>query len=209
MLARGPRAAKAESHRSPRRHPRRSRPASTGSTARPRRMSTTAVRRRAAVGAERAAAAHPGRLHGPPEARSLPRVVGANRFASGTGIDWAHAEALAFAALLREGHPIRLTGQDTERGTFSQRHLVLHDARNGQTICPMQQPAGRERGFRALQQPALGARLPRLRIRLQPGGSARRSCFGRLSSATSSTAPRRSSTSSSPPASRSGVKPRA
>ena len=53
-------------------------------------------------------------------------------------IDWAHAEALAFASLLAEGTPIRLTGQDTERGTFSQRHLVLHDAKTGQTICPIQ-----------------------------------------------------------------------
>jgi 2-oxoglutarate dehydrogenase E1 component len=58
-------------------------------------------------------------------------------FAEGTGIDWAHAEALAFASLLREGNPIRLTGQDTERGTFSQRHLVLHDAKNGQTVSPI------------------------------------------------------------------------
>jgi multifunctional 2-oxoglutarate metabolism enzyme len=54
------------------------------------------------------------------------------------GIDWAHAEALAFASLLTEGTPLRLTGQDTERGTFSQRHMVLHDAKNGQTICPIQ-----------------------------------------------------------------------
>jgi 2-oxoglutarate dehydrogenase E1 component len=54
------------------------------------------------------------------------------------GIDWAHGEALAFASLLTEGTPIRLTGQDTERGTFSQRHLVLHDAKNGQTVCPIQ-----------------------------------------------------------------------
>ncbi len=54
------------------------------------------------------------------------------------GIDWAQAEQLAFASLLTEGAPIRLTGQDVERGTFSQRHLVLHDARTGQTICPIQ-----------------------------------------------------------------------
>jgi len=54
------------------------------------------------------------------------------------GIDWAHAEALAFASLLTEGTPLRLTGQDTERGTFSQRHMVLHDAKNGQTFCPIQ-----------------------------------------------------------------------
>src|ERR1044071_5124558 len=50
------------------------------------------------------------------------------------GIDWAHAESLAFASLLAEGTPVRLTGQDSERGTFSQRHLVLHDAKTGQRI---------------------------------------------------------------------------
>jgi 2-oxoglutarate decarboxylase len=53
-------------------------------------------------------------------------------------IDWSHAEALAFASLLTEGTPLRLTGQDTERGTFSQRHMVLHDAKTGQTVCPIQ-----------------------------------------------------------------------
>ncbi|MDP9347262.1 MAG: multifunctional oxoglutarate decarboxylase/oxoglutarate dehydrogenase thiamine pyrophosphate-binding subunit/dihydrolipoyllysine-residue succinyltransferase subunit, partial [Actinomycetota bacterium] len=58
------------------------------------------------------------------------------------GIDWAHAESLAFASLLTEGIPIRLTGQDTERGTFSQRHMVLHDAKTGQTICPIQSLPG-------------------------------------------------------------------
>jgi multifunctional 2-oxoglutarate metabolism enzyme len=57
---------------------------------------------------------------------------------SPAGIDWAHAEALAFASLLTEGTPLRLTGQDTERGTFSQRHMVLHDAKTGQTVCPIQ-----------------------------------------------------------------------
>lgn len=46
-------------------------------------------------------------------------------------IDWAHGETLAFASILADGTPIRLTGQDSERGTFSQRHLVLHDAVNG------------------------------------------------------------------------------
>ena len=61
---------------------------------------------------------------------------------SGPSIDWAHAEALAFATLLTEGTPLRLTGQDTERGTFSQRHLVLHDAKTGQTVCPIQNLPG-------------------------------------------------------------------
>jgi 2-oxoglutarate dehydrogenase E1 component len=54
------------------------------------------------------------------------------------GIDWAHAEALAFASLLVDGVPIRISGQDTERGTFSQRHLVLHDAVTGQRYVPLQ-----------------------------------------------------------------------
>jgi 2-oxoglutarate decarboxylase len=58
------------------------------------------------------------------------------------GIDWAHAEQLAYASLLTEGTPIRLTGQDVERGTFSQRHLVLHDAKTGQTVCPIQSLPG-------------------------------------------------------------------
>jgi 2-oxoglutarate dehydrogenase E1 component len=53
-------------------------------------------------------------------------------------IDWAHAEALAFASLLEEGTPIRLTGQDTERGTFSQRHAVLYDAETDERYVPLQ-----------------------------------------------------------------------
>jgi 2-oxoglutarate dehydrogenase E1 component len=53
-------------------------------------------------------------------------------------IDWAHAESLALASILADGTPIRLTGQDTERGTFSQRHLVLHDATNGNRWSPLQ-----------------------------------------------------------------------
>jgi 2-oxoglutarate dehydrogenase E1 component len=54
------------------------------------------------------------------------------------GIDWGQAEELAFASLLVEGIPVRLTGQDTERGTFSHRHLVLHDAENGEVYTPLQ-----------------------------------------------------------------------
>src|SRR5213596_2347186 len=63
------------------------------------------------------------------------------------GIEWAHAEALAFASLVVEGTPIRLTGQDTERGTFSQRHLVLHDAVNGQRHAPIQSLPGARAPF--------------------------------------------------------------
>ena len=54
------------------------------------------------------------------------------------GIEWAHAEALACASLLTEGVPLRLTGQDAERGTFSQRHLMLHDALDGKAWAPIQ-----------------------------------------------------------------------
>jgi 2-oxoglutarate dehydrogenase E1 component len=54
------------------------------------------------------------------------------------GIDWGHAESLAFASLLVDGVPVRLTGQDTQRGTFSHRHLVLHDAATGELYTPMQ-----------------------------------------------------------------------
>ena len=65
-------------------------------------------------------------------------IAGAGPVADRPRLDWAHAEALAFASLLTGGTPVRLTGQDTERGTFSQRHLVLHDAKTGQTVCPIQ-----------------------------------------------------------------------
>jgi 2-oxoglutarate dehydrogenase E1 component len=54
------------------------------------------------------------------------------------GIDWGHAESLAFATLLAEGIPVRLTGQDTERGTFSHRHLVFHDVHSGERYAPIQ-----------------------------------------------------------------------
>jgi 2-oxoglutarate dehydrogenase E1 component len=58
------------------------------------------------------------------------------------GIDWAHAESLAFGSLLTEGIPIRITGQDVQRGTFSHRHMVLHDAKNGQAVSPIQNLPG-------------------------------------------------------------------
>src|SRR6185436_1213968 len=54
------------------------------------------------------------------------------------GIDWGHAEALAFASLLTEGTSVRLSGQDSERATFSHRQAVLHDAESGETYVPLQ-----------------------------------------------------------------------
>jgi 2-oxoglutarate decarboxylase len=53
-------------------------------------------------------------------------------------LDWALAEALAFASLLSEGIPVRISGQDTERGTFSHRHAVLRDANTGEKYAPLQ-----------------------------------------------------------------------
>jgi len=53
-------------------------------------------------------------------------------------IDWALGEALAFGSLVLEGTPVRLSGQDSGRGTFSQRHLVFYDYENARDYCPMQ-----------------------------------------------------------------------
>lgn len=53
-------------------------------------------------------------------------------------LDWASAESAAFATLLVNGHPIRMTGQDCERGTFSQRHAVLHDPKTGEKYVPLE-----------------------------------------------------------------------
>ena len=53
------------------------------------------------------------------------------------GIDWGHAEALAFASLLTEGVSVRITGQDAERGTFSHRQAVLHDVETGDVYVPL------------------------------------------------------------------------
>lgn len=67
--------------------------------------------------------------------RTLDKRV--DEFGEETALDWAHAEALAFGSLLKDGVPIRLTGQDSERGTFSQRHLVFHDVETGATEMPL------------------------------------------------------------------------
>jgi 2-oxoglutarate decarboxylase len=53
-------------------------------------------------------------------------------------VDWGMAESLAFASLLASGIPVRITGQDTERGTFSHRHAVLHDPNTGTEFVPLQ-----------------------------------------------------------------------
>ncbi len=69
------------------------------------------------------------------------------------GIDWGQAEVLAFASLLEEGIPIRLSGQDTERGTFSHRHIVLHDSATGETFTPVQNLPGANASFEVYNSP--------------------------------------------------------
>ena len=71
--------------------------------------------------------------------KTLARVIEAKRemFANGTGFDWATAEALAFGSLLSEGFGVRLSGQDSGRGTFSQRHAVWVDQTDEHRYVPL------------------------------------------------------------------------
>ena len=68
-------------------------------------------------------------------------------------IDWGHAETLAFAAILRDGNPIRITGQDAQRGTFSQRHLVLHDKTTGAELVPLHNVSDAKASFSVYNSP--------------------------------------------------------
>ena len=68
-------------------------------------------------------------------------------------VEWAHAEALAFGTILCDGTPIRLTGQDTERGTFSHRHAVLHDMVSGGTYTPLQSLSAAKSSFEVWNAP--------------------------------------------------------
>jgi 2-oxoglutarate dehydrogenase E1 component len=73
--------------------------------------------------------------------KTLARVIDAKRemFASGAGFDWATGEALAFGSLLSEGYGVRLSGQDSGRGTFSQRHAVWVDQTDEHKYVPLEQ----------------------------------------------------------------------
>ncbi len=69
---------------------------------------------------------------------------------SGEGIDWSTAEALAFGAILLDGNPIRLSGQDSERGTFSQRHSVLYDQRDENRYIPLNNLSPAQAGYEVI-----------------------------------------------------------
>lgn len=68
-------------------------------------------------------------------------------------IDWGHAETLAYATITQDGTPVRFTGQDAQRGTFSQRHLVLHDKNNGSTFTPLHHIEGAKASFTVYNSP--------------------------------------------------------
>jgi len=71
--------------------------------------------------------------------KTLQRILDAKKamFESGSGFDWATAEALAFGTLLAQGQCVRLSGQDSGRGTFSQRHAVWVDQQSGEKYIPL------------------------------------------------------------------------
>jgi 2-oxoglutarate dehydrogenase E1 component len=69
------------------------------------------------------------------------------------GFDWAHGEALAFGSLLENGVPIRLSGEDTQRGTFSQRHAVLHDVETGGEYIPLANLSKEQASFQVWNSP--------------------------------------------------------
>ena len=100
--------------------------------------------------------------------RTIQRFLDARAKAieTGEGIDWATAEALAFGSLLLEGHPVRLSGQDSERGTFSQRHSVLIDQENEDRYIPLNHLAEKQAPLRGHQLDAVGGGRARLRVRL-------------------------------------------
>jgi 2-oxoglutarate dehydrogenase E1 component len=72
---------------------------------------------------------------------------------NGNGLDWGNAETLAYATLLDEGIPVRLSGQDSRRGTFNHRHCVLHDNNTDATHMPLAATAQEGASFQAWDSP--------------------------------------------------------
>ncbi|MBV8721377.1 MAG: 2-oxoglutarate dehydrogenase E1 component, partial [Candidatus Eremiobacteraeota bacterium] len=75
------------------------------------------------------------------------------QFEQNAEVDWGLAEWLASASMISEGTPVRLTGQDTERGTFSHRHAVFHDANSGERYVPLQHLSGAKASFEIFNSP--------------------------------------------------------
>jgi 2-oxoglutarate dehydrogenase E1 component len=87
-------------------------------------------------------------------------------FEEGGPYEWHYAEALAFGSLLLDGIPIRLSGQDSSRGTFSTRHSVLYDAKTGKPYVPLMHLAEKTSAHLHLQQSTLGGCGARVRLRI-------------------------------------------
>ena len=92
---------------------------------------------------------------------------------TGTGIDWSMAEHLAFGTLLKDGYPVRLSGQDSERGTFSQRHSVLIDQETERRYTPLKYVSPDQAPLRGHQLDAVGGGGAGLRVRLHAGRAQR------------------------------------
>ncbi|MBA2332966.1 MAG: 2-oxoglutarate dehydrogenase E1 component, partial [Actinobacteria bacterium] len=109
-----------------------------------------------AVPAERLEALNEELLELPREFEVHPKLskqLERRRTALAESIDWGHAETLAFGSLLIDGISIRLSGQDTERGTFAHRHAVLHDPRSGELHVPLQNLAEAGASFEVYNSP--------------------------------------------------------
>ena len=68
---------------------------------------------------------------------ALGTIILQDLFPSGSGIDWAMGEALAFGSLLLQGYNVRLSGEDVSRGTFSNRHVTMYDQDTGAPYTPL------------------------------------------------------------------------
>ena len=94
----------------------------------------------------------------PPELKLHPKIQALlqkrlEAVIKGSGIDWGNAETLAYATLLDQGIPIRLSGQDTRRGTFGHRHSVLHDMNKGNIFIPLANLAQSKASFEVWDSP--------------------------------------------------------
>ena len=155
------------------------------------------------------AVARAGRIR--PAIRKIARQLEAKQamIETGEGIDWATGEALAFGSLLLEGSRVRLSGEDTQRGTFSQRHAVLIDQTNQHEYIAAEQHRARAGEDRDLQLAAVGGRRAGLRVRLLARRSAHAGAVGGAVRRFRQRRAGRSSTSSSPRARPSGCACRA
>jgi 2-oxoglutarate dehydrogenase E1 component len=162
----------------------------------------TSLPRETLLGIAEAAARLPDEFTPHPKlAKLMPGRLEAVR--TGGGIDWGNGEMLGLGSLLLEGHPIRFTGQDTQRGTFSHRHAVLNDYKTGRQYIPLNHLSENQAKLNIMN-----TMLSELAVvGFEYGYSSadpRNLVIWGPSSATSSTARSRSSTSSFPPRSPSG-----